>query len=102
MTCDEVGIDTILENPEAELLQARDLGLSEVCVSELREGRTSPKSKRLGEHGGGEVCVTVRKRAPASIRQILESMEIEIARLIREAIATCRRFQARSVPERLA
>jgi len=68
MACDEVGINAFLENPEPELLQARNLGLSKVCVSEVREGRTSPKSKRLGEQCGGEVFVTVRKRAPASIR----------------------------------
>ncbi len=43
----EIGLDPLLLGGEAELVEARDLGLSEVRVSELRQRGAAPERERL-------------------------------------------------------
>ena len=45
----EVGVDTLLERAEPQLLEPRDLGLGERLVGEVGERRPAPQRERLAE-----------------------------------------------------
>ena len=64
----EIGFDPLLLGCEAELVEARDLRLREVRVSELRPGRAAPQAKRLSQLLGSlfGLARARARRAPSS------------------------------------
>ena len=71
----KVGLDPLLEHGEAALLEARDLGPSEVVVGEIGQRRPAPQRERFAQLLGrfprlGVACL---------VDQLLEPVHVELA-----------------------
>ena len=83
----EDGLDPLLPRGETELLEAGDLGLGEVLVPELGEGRPAPKREGLSQGFGGSLGLASRERAPPFVELGAERLCVELSGLHTKAIA---------------
>ena len=84
----DLGLDPFLERVETELLESRDLGLSEAIEGEVRKRPAAPERERLAQRHS-RVGWT---RVPRSARERLELVQVELALFDTEQVAgaTCR------------
>src|SRR5690242_21912602 len=83
----EVCLHSLFERAELELLEAADLRLREILVSELRQGRPPPERVRLAELLGRRTGVSARERAPRLAEELLEAVGIDLAGLHLQDVA---------------
>ena len=89
----EIGLDPLLLGGEAELVEARDLGLREVRVSELRQRGAAPEGERLPQLLRGEPGLTARASAPCVLERVPKDVCIELAALEAKAVAVAVRLE---------
>src|SRR5215207_6200190 len=70
------------------LLEPSDLALRKRLVRELGERRAAPQSERLAQQLQRALRRTVGERAAALLQQTLEAVQVELARLDANRIAT--------------
>ena len=96
----EIGVDALLERDGAELLEARDLGLGERLVEEVRERGAAPERERLAERALGRGRISCLERRPSVLREPREAVEVDALGIELEHVA--RRAGRDHGPERLA
>jgi hypothetical protein len=69
----EVGLDALLDDDRAQLLEARDLRLCERLVEEVRERGPSPQCKGLTERDLGRLRLAPLERGAPFLRQAREN-----------------------------
>jgi hypothetical protein len=74
----EIGVDAILDRPEAYLLEPCDLGARELVVRELRQSLPAPERQRLAEPQTGRPRVALECRAGVG-SEALETARVELA-----------------------
>ena len=94
----EVGVDAILEHPEAALLESGDLGLREFRVREVCESRTAPERKCLPKEPRSGFRLTRFQLEPPGVRKPVELLDVEFPRPERKTVAAGRRLHL-PVPE---
>jgi hypothetical protein len=90
----EVGLDSLLEAGEAEVLEARDLRLRERLVSEIRKRRPAPEGERFTQVRGRLSRGLIRERLPCLRQKPLEASRVEFVRRKGEQVAACPRGEA--------
>jgi hypothetical protein len=90
----EVGLDALLERLQPQLLEARDLGLSERLVGEVGQRRTAPQRERLPEFRCRALRIAVSQPAPAVREQLVEPFRVKLAWHQFQRVATALRDQA--------
>ena len=83
----EIGFDPLLLGGEAELVEARDLGLREVRVSELRQCGAAPERERLAQLLRRELGLAARASAPCVLERVPKDVGIELTALEVEAVS---------------
>jgi hypothetical protein len=73
----EVGIDTLLECLQTEIVQASDLASERLLGGKIRIGRTSPQLEGLAQQRCGPIGLI--RRLPGLPYQLLERRRIELA-----------------------
>ena len=84
----EVRIDALLDGVESQLLQARDLRLSEGVVCEVRERRTPPKLEGLVKSPRRGRVVIRFAGGSALAQQALETVGVQFVRSVRPGACT--------------
>ena len=83
----EIGLDALLQRPDAQLLEACDRRLSEGVVGEIRERRAAPQPQCLVQLGSDD-----RRICPRCLgAQLLEAMNVELTGLEAKDVARRRR-----------
>ena len=76
----EIGVDALLENDRAELLEAGYLVLRERLVEEVRERRPTPESERLAHRAlGGDRIASCERGAPF-LREPHKAVDVDVLR----------------------
>ena len=101
----EDGLDPLFPRGETELLEAGDLGLGEVLVPELGEGRPAPEREGLPQGFRGGLGLASCERAAPFVELGAERLCVEHSGLATQAIAVpvrleraARRAEAGSKP----
>ena len=89
----EIGFDPLLLGCEAQLVEPRDLGLREVRVAELREGRAAPQPERLPQLLGGELGLATSSRSPRLLERVMKDVGVELAALEAKAVSVAVRLE---------
>jgi hypothetical protein len=92
----EIGLDAVFERSEAQLLEARGLGLREGLVREVGKRRPPPEGECVAEEGRAVGRVRERTRLRD---EPLELRRVELLRTDREHVAGPAREQAVSTHE---
>src|SRR5438093_3662346 len=79
----ELCFDPVLGDHEAELLQPRDLGLSERLEAEVGQWRAAPERECLPKL----FRARIRRLPPRLVDQTPESLEVELLRLEAQLVA---------------
>jgi hypothetical protein len=74
----EVGLEAILARREAQLVEARDLRLSEGLVGKIGQRRPAPERERLAQERRRLRRVAPGERAASLVAQTLEATEVEL------------------------
>ena len=83
----QVGVDGVLERPQAQLLESRDLGPRERLVGDLRVRRAAPFGQRSREAATGSLRVGGQERAALG-GQALEPGCVQSVRVDPQQVAT--------------
>jgi hypothetical protein len=79
----EVCLDAPLDRSQAQLFEAKDLGLREWLVREVGESRPAPDAERIAEQSRG----LVGRGQPCLLDEPLEAKEVELVRLNPQDVA---------------
>ncbi len=96
----EIGVDPLLEDGRAQLLEPRDLGLRERLVEEVRERRAAPERESFTERALGRDRVVSLERGASLLREACEPVDVDPLRRQLELVAG--RAGRNHRPERLA
>jgi hypothetical protein len=72
----EIGLESILNRGQPQLLQLRDRGLREPLIGEVRQRRAAPQLKSRAQRLGGALGVADRERVAALLDDRLEAVQI--------------------------
>ena len=83
----ELGLDPLLRDGEAALLETRHLGLREARVDELGEGRAAPQAEGGAKGLDGVLRIAGLERAARLGCELLEAIAVDLARLGPQRVA---------------
>ena len=73
----EVGVDTLLDRGQAQLLETGDVGLGERLVGEIRKRGPAPEGERLAQRSLGSRRIAAFEGRPALIGETGEAMDVD-------------------------
>ena len=77
----ELGLDSLFERAQAELLEPRDLFLGKRLVRKIGQGGAAPKRKRLVDLLGRRSGLSTGESTAAVLEQTLEPASVQLPRL---------------------
>jgi hypothetical protein len=83
----EVGLDSLLQGGELELVEPSDLGASKGVVGEVHERGAAPESERPPELLRRALRLSPGKTAAGVVDQALEAVRVELARIDPQEVA---------------
>ena len=90
MPAREVGVDAVAEAAEPEVVEARDLGLGEALVRDVRERRPAPERERVHQGRGRRARIAAGELLATEPAALLEALGVERPRREAQAVATAR------------